>query len=262
MAERTSRGYAVLAGLLAVQIILVVVYLWPWPGMGMSDTDVQGAPVAAVADTTMIAGLPTLPADPALAVPDAPDVPVGGGPAPTNALTVETAIERGDAVAAEWVEGAAPVAIQLQIDWPQSDVPETVTALADGGWVRFYYLDVEGALPSTLMVLVERTSGEVRETNVEAMASRGETPVDLEPIEVWDTAATLAIEMLGGTAFRAACPTVHYTTLTTLVSDPETGGPVWLVEYPEGREGSRPLVGRVDAITGDATILDPGNTDC
>jgi len=263
MPDRVSRGYAALAVLLAVQVVLVLVYLWPWPGFGKSASSVTPNQAAAVADVTMIAGLPTVAGDPALAVPDAPDVPVGGGPAPVSSLTIETSIDRGAAVAAEWeVDAPMLVGVQMQIDWPQNEVPETVTAIVEGGWLRYYYFDAGGDVPSTLFVLIERTSGEVRETRVEPMAIFGEDGVDPTQVEVWDTAAVLAVEMLGGTAFRAACPTEHFTTIVTLRFDPGTNGPVWDVEYTEFRDNPDPLVARVDAITGEATIISPGNTDC
>ena len=264
MLKRGSRGYTALAVLLIVQLIVVVVYLWPWPGLRSDEVEIEPSAVAAVGPAAVVEGMPTI-VDPAdIDIPDAPPVPSGDLAVGRTAggLSIEASLELGAMVSAEWAPGGELVGARMQIDWPQDGVPETVTVLSEFGWIYHYFVDTEGPVAATLIVTIERTQGQVTETAVDPLPILGEVVIDPATIEVWDTAATLAIEMLGGTAFRSACPTVRYTTAIQLGVDPASGNPVWTVEYPEAKPNGRSLIGRVDAVTGEATIVEPGASDC
>jgi hypothetical protein len=256
MTKRMPRGVAVLAIMLAVQVALVGWYAWPWPSFARGDAPAR--PPQVVTNRPVVD-------------PDVPDAPAAGAVdqaaiASESGASVQSGIAVADAYAREWTATSQLVSAQMQIDWPQSDVPDTVTQISRFGWLRYFYLSrTSGGSPVTLRVQIERSAGTVADTNLESVPIAGETVIDASRVSVWDTAAVLAVEMVGGTAFRASCPTVRYTTFATLSIDPDTGALSWLVEYPEDRKDggdTQPLTARVDATTGEVKIVDPGRPGC
>ena len=202
----------------------------------------------------------------ASAVPAAPNLEDWDLPVPDMALTIESGIERANQVAVSWHEDAELSFVSMQIDWATTDPPDTITSVSAFGWLRLMYL---APVPNgssdfaALSLTFERVSGQLTGSSVRRWGS-GPPPEPLfANIAVSSETAILAGELSGGTAFRAACPTLRFQSGTTLTVDQATNERFWTIVYRDRSESaSGPMRLTVNASTGQVEDVAAGAANC
>ena len=202
----------------------------------------------------------------ASALPDAPDVDAIDLPVPDVALTISSGIERANGVALDWQPDARLSFVSLQVDWPTTPPPETVTAVSPFGWLRVVYIAPVGGAASdfaALSLLFERVSGALVESDVSPWHVGVEGGNLLTGVQVTEETALLGAELSGGTAYRAACPDLRSHSTISIAIDPGTGQPVWHIGYRErGRDATGTMQFEVNAVTGVVSVTRAAPEGC
>ncbi|MCC6705540.1 MAG: hypothetical protein IT334_11725 [Thermomicrobiales bacterium] len=202
----------------------------------------------------------------AAALPAAPNPDDWDLPTPDMGLTVITGVERADEVARTWDDDARLAFVSLQVDWPTSPPPETVTSIPPFGWLRVVYVaPVEGGASdyAALSLLFERVSGALISSSVSAWSASLPDAGLLDSITVTDETAIFAAEVSGGTAFRAACPDQRSQSAVSMSLDAATGERHWNIVYREsGRNSGGPMRVTVNAATGEVHEARSGAATC
>jgi hypothetical protein len=192
--------------------------------------------------------------------PDAPALPpIPGTTAPLDGsgATLESALPLAQTQARAWLPDAVLLNASMQVDWPWTVPPEPPTEIPGTGWISYaflapWYPPGRPAGGASLSVVVERLSGAIvsQETDGWEQAPQMQPPPPAAPID--STAATLAAEAAGGTAFRRACPQFRHLSRTIPVAAGRTEWPQhWVVLYEDSRQPSQHgLLIRIDANTG------------
>jgi hypothetical protein len=202
----------------------------------------------------------------ASALPPAPNPDDWDLPVPDMALTVLSGVERADDVALTWRDDAVLSFVSLQVDWPTSPPPPTVTSVSPFGWLRVVYVaPVLGATSeyAALSMLFERVSGALVSTSVSEWNSSGPLVPLLDGVSVSDETAILAGELSGGTQFRSACPDRRSQSGISLTIDPATRERIWSIVYREsGRSAGSPMRISVNASSGEVREVRSGASTC
>jgi hypothetical protein len=202
----------------------------------------------------------------ASALPAAPNPDDWDLPVPDMGLTILTGVDRAVPIAQSWREDAELAFVSLQVDWPTSDPPATVTSVSPFGWVRMVFVaPVTGASSdyAALSMLFERVSGALVSTSVSEWNSGLPEHALLEGVTVTDETAILAGELSGGTMFRSACPDVRSQSGISLTVDPATQDRIWNIVYRDsGRSTGNPMRITVNANTGDVREIRAGLSQC
>ena len=202
----------------------------------------------------------------ASALPAAPSPTEWDLPVPDVALTIFSGVERSTTIAQSWRDDARLAFVSLQVDWPTSDPPETVTSVSPFGWLRVVYVaPVEGASSdyAALSMLFERMSGALVDSSVSAWHSPPPAADLLDGVTVNDETAILAGELSGGSEFRAACPNQRSQSGISLTIDPASQERRWNLVYREsGRSAGAPMVMKVNARTGEVQDVRSGSSEC
>ncbi len=202
----------------------------------------------------------------ASAIPAAPDPAAWDLPVPDTALSIESGVERANDVAQAWHLDATLVFVSIQVDWPTSDPPETVTGVSPFGWLRLLYVaPVDGASTdyASLSLLFERVSGALTGASVGEWGNTPNGSSLFDNVAVSSETAILAGEIAGGTEFRAACPQLRSQSGTTLTADPATGERFWTIVYRDRSEGSTgPMRLTVSAQSGNVQDVRNGSPTC
>lgn len=193
------------------------------------------------------------------AVPSAPMLPpvpglvMASGP---NGVTIEDAQPVFDQVAAEWLPGAQPIRIVMEVDWSSLPPDAKATTLPPGGVISAVYVAPWDAPfgkrqeAAALTMEVERGGGMM--VNMQSQGW-GAMP-DLAPVggapKVTSAEALLIAEEEGGREYRASCPGVHN---QVRVSWATTGpdAPYWAVTYNDARVPEKyGMLMRIDGESG------------
>lgn len=185
---------------------------------------------------------------------------------PAMSLTIPSGIERGNQVAQAWSGDARLVFASMQVDWPTSTPPETVTALSPFGWIRLLYVaPIDGGQSdfAALSLMFERVSGRL----VAADSSRWDNAPSatglLDGVTVSDETAVLAAEIARGTAYRTPCPDLRNQSLIAIDRDAQTGEPIWSISYREnGRDAGGSMRIDVNASNGSVNEIRSGPDTC
>ena len=201
-----------------------------------------------------------------VAIPDPAAVSSFSFDTPPDALTLMTGRERADQVAKAWDANARLVYASMQIDWPNEAPPTTVTSISPFGWLRFVYLtDINGGRTdrATLSILIERVSGRLINQTVNQWTENFAEGDLFAQVTTSDTTAVLGTELGGGTSFRAACPDIRNRSIVSLVLDPSSGQPTWVIGYP-GKNGdiTTGMGFHVNAATGAVTVTRQPPSEC
>jgi len=202
----------------------------------------------------------------AAALPAAPNPDDWDLPTPDMGLTVITGVERADEVARAWHDDAQLAFVSLQVDWPTSPPPDTVTSIPPFGWLRVVYVaPVDGGSSdyAALSLLFERVSGALISSSVSEWSATLPDDALLDGITVTDETAVFAAEVSGGTAFRAACPDKRSQSAVSMTMDSATGERLWNIVYREsGRNPGGPMRVTVNAATGEVREARSGSKTC
>jgi hypothetical protein len=202
----------------------------------------------------------------ASALPAPPDVEAIDLPVPDMALTIATGIERANALALEWQADARLSFVSLQVDWPTSPPPPTVTSVSPFGWLRVVYVaPVDGAESdyAALSMLFERVSGALIDADVSPWHIAPPSTDLLADVQVNEETALLAAEISGGTAYRAACPDLRSNTSISITIDAVSDEPTWHVGYRErGRDASGTMRFEINAGTGAVSVTRAAPESC
>jgi hypothetical protein len=202
----------------------------------------------------------------ASALPAAPNVEAIDLPVPDMALTIATGVERADALAVDWQDDARLSFVSLQVDWPTSPPPPTVTSVSPFGWLRVVYVaPVDGAESdyAALSMLFERVSGALVDSEVSPWHIPPPPTDALSNIQVNEETALLAAEISGGTSYRAACPDLRSYTSISIALDIVSSEPIWHVGYRErGRDASGTVRFEVNARTGAVSVTREAPENC
>jgi hypothetical protein len=182
------------------------------------------------------------------------------------ALTIPTAVERGNQVASAWSEAAVLTFASMQVDWPTDTPPATVTSVSPFGWIRLLYVAPVDNGPSeyaALSMMFERVSGTLADARVSRWDLAPSQTNLLDGITVTDETALLAAEIDSGTAYRTACPDKRNESMISITRDPVTNAPVWNINYDEnGRNSSGSMLLQVNATDGTLTEIRLGPSTC
>ena len=202
----------------------------------------------------------------ASAVPAAPNLEDWDFPIPDMSLTIESGIERANLVAVSWHEDAELAFVSMQIDWATTDPPATTTSVSAFGWLRLMYL---APVPNgssdfaALSLTFERVSGQLTGASVRRWGSSPPSEPLFTNITVSSETAILAGELSGGTAFRAACPTLRFQSGTTLTVDQATNERFWTIVYRDRSDSTTgPMRLTVNATTGQVEDVAAGALAC
>jgi hypothetical protein len=189
--------------------------------------------------------------------PALPPVPTNTAPLVGSGATLESALPLAQSQADAWLPNAVLLNASMQVDWPWTVPPEPPAEIPGTGWISYAFLAPwfpPGRPPggASLSVVVERLSGAVvsQETKGWEEAPQVQPPPPAAPVD--STAATLAAEAAGGTAFRRACPQYRHLSRTIPVAAGRTKWPQhWVVIYEDSRAPDQHgLLVRIDAATG------------
>jgi hypothetical protein len=189
--------------------------------------------------------------------PALPPIPRATAPLDGSGATLESALPLAQTQARAWLPDAVLLNASMQVDWPWTVPPEPPTEIPGTGWISYaflapWYPPGRPAGGASLSVVVERLSGAIvsQETDGWEQAPQMQPPPPAAPID--STAATLAAEAAGGTAFRRACPQFRHLSRTIPVAAGRTEWPQhWVVLYEDSRQPSQHgLLIRIDANTG------------
>lgn len=180
--------------------------------------------------------------------PGTPAVPIPPPSAPTEALTIETALPLTDPVALRWNPEATLIAASMEVVWPDDAEVAVPSELADDGAMTFVY----AAGDHQFSLLMDRRSGVVFHTEVGEWSDVLASPLPVGAIARSSAIAVLAAEVSYGTGYRAACPQFRFVTRVYLSrAADDIGNPIWLVSYVDERHRDRPDIQiSVDAVTG------------
>jgi hypothetical protein len=202
----------------------------------------------------------------ASALPAAPDVDAIDLPVPDMALTIATGIERANGLALDWQADARLSFVSLQVDWPTSPPPPTVTSVSPFGWLRVVYVaPVDGAESdyAALSMLFERVSGALVDAQVSPWHVAPPDTDLLAGIHVNEETALLAAEISGGTAYRRACPDLRSNASISVTIDSVSNEPIWHIGYWErSRDASGTMWFEVNAGTGAVTVTREAPEGC
>lgn len=201
--------------------------------------------------------------------PALPPIPRTTAPLDGSGATLESALPLAQSQADAWLPDAVLLNASMQVDWPWTVPPEPPTEIPGTGWISYaflapWYPPGRPAGGASLSVIVERLSGAIvsQETDGWEQAPQLRPPPPASPVD--SSAATLAAEAAGGTAFRRACPQYRHLSRTIPVAAGRTKwSQNWVVIYEDSRQPSQHgLLIRIDATTGKVLEQSGEAPDC
>jgi hypothetical protein len=179
-------------------------------------------------------------------------------------------VQLGFVQAATWLPNAYLLNANMQVDWPSDQDESIVTSLPPSGWVTTTFVapwehdEAEGA---TLGLFFDRGSGQMFGQWQTEWEHAPAPTISLPQSGVDSTTALLAVELAGGTAFRAECPRERSRTRVNLTTEPiaragDESRLVWLINYTDNRNLSLGYRVIVDAESGKIVRTEDNHIEC
>src|SRR5215211_3015759 len=137
-------------------------------------------------------------------------------------LAIESGVKLGEEQAAAWLPDAKLLNVNMQVDWPSNEPESAVTSLPPGGWVISTFVapwSQDEAEAATLSVLLDRGSGQLFGQWQTEWPKVPTSTITLPQSGIDSTTANIAAELVGGTAFRAECPSERSRTRVSLTTE-------------------------------------------
>jgi hypothetical protein len=156
-----------------------------------------------------------------------------------------------------WRSDAALIEDVSWLSWPNAKSDQTTAPV--NGWGTFVF--ASGG--ERLAVVIDRGSGFILGQHDKTLGTSAPRVLSTNPPPITAEIASATAELLGGAAYRNACPEHRNLSKVGVGFDPATGTPTWVVTYADDRSASNPdIIVVIDATTGQVRRKTVTNPSC
>ena len=176
--------------------------------------------------------------------PSAPVMPPRGAATPSDAAKMlRTAVTQAKA----WAPDATLVSEVSWLSWPTTAPDPNEISAPVNGWATFVF--ASGG--QRLALVIDRGSGFMLGQHPKTLGLPAAGSLERSGATISAETAVVSAELLGGRAYRAACPDHRNQTRVGATLDAATGALLWVVTYADDRTSSLPdIIVAMDAKTG------------